>query len=251
MVSKLANGAVLSCEAIEENGLGYIPTFFQVEFEADRKTAHIISPKTDAFGAEPFTKSFLGSSLWSKGKGRSKNGSSYAYQLQMDFKANDTEVRVKMVEQGYRDVALEFRCTKGIPTKAITSKDSKSEYDTACSESMAKEVERVNPQVAIYIKMKLGELSVRDIKEAKQKYPEMFGCINRFRGNFPPIEEFIRSGGWKKSLTAQECGLFDYEEELSANRTLAELDPSGKFKEFFEAPGGPKEKLESCRLFSN
>ena len=61
----------------------------------DRKTAQVISPITEVFGAKPFEKSFLGSSLWSRGKGKSK-----MYQISLDLDSNDTEAKIVMKEQG-------------------------------------------------------------------------------------------------------------------------------------------------------
>ena len=101
---------VLSCEATKGNGRGWIPKAFQIDVSNDRKTANVISPVTDVFGAKPFEKSFLGSSLWSRGKGKSKMGEYYNYQLRLDLDSNDTEAKVVMTMQGYRDNELRFRC---------------------------------------------------------------------------------------------------------------------------------------------
>ena len=60
---------VLSCEATKGNGRGWIgPREFRIDLANDRKTTQVISPITEVFGAKPFEKSFLGSSLWSRGK---------------------------------------------------------------------------------------------------------------------------------------------------------------------------------------
>jgi hypothetical protein len=111
---------VLSCEATKGNGRGWIPKAFQIDVSNDRKTANVISPVTDVFGAKPFEKSFLGTSLWSRGKGKSKMGDYYNYQLRLDLDSNDTEAKVVMTMQGYptlnsirfdRESYLQFRCS--------------------------------------------------------------------------------------------------------------------------------------------
>ena len=65
---------VLSCEAKKGNGRGWIPREFQIDLADDRKTACVLSPVTEVFGAKPFEKSFFGPWLHSKGKGWSTAG---------------------------------------------------------------------------------------------------------------------------------------------------------------------------------
>ena len=112
---------VLSCEATEGNGRGWIPREFRIDLANDRKTAQVISPITEVFGAKPFKKSFLGSSLWSRGKGKSDKGDYYNYQLQLDLDSNDTEARIRMTMQGYRDNELQFRCVTGGSNQLVAS----------------------------------------------------------------------------------------------------------------------------------
>ena len=70
----LGHAKVLSCDATKGDGKGWIPREFRIDLANDRKTAQVISPITEVFGAKPFEKSFLGSSLWSRGKGKSDRG---------------------------------------------------------------------------------------------------------------------------------------------------------------------------------
>lgn len=114
LVPLLSHAKVLSCEANKGNGRGWIPREFQIDLASDRKTARVISPVTEVFGAKPFEKSFFGSSLWSRGKGKSDRGDYYNYQLSLDLDLNDTEAKVVMTMQGYRDNELQFRCSEGI-----------------------------------------------------------------------------------------------------------------------------------------
>ncbi|MEC8485057.1 MAG: hypothetical protein VXY99_14670, partial [Pseudomonadota bacterium] len=102
---------VLSCEATKGNGRGWIPREFRIDLADDRKTAQVISPTTEIFGAKPFEKSFLGSSLWSRGKGKSKTGTHYNYQLKLDLDSNDTKAKIVTKQQGYRDIEVGFRCS--------------------------------------------------------------------------------------------------------------------------------------------
>ena len=117
---------VLSCEATKGNGRGWIPRAFRIDLADDRKTAQVISPTTEIFGAKPFEKSFLGSSLWSRGKGRSNMGDYYNYQLRLDLDSNDTEAKIVMKEQGYSDIEVGFKCVAG-ESKQLVVDDSTTE----------------------------------------------------------------------------------------------------------------------------
>ena len=66
-----------------------------IDLANDRKT-QVASPITEVFGAKPFEKSFLGSSLWSRGKGKSK-----MHQMALDLDSNDTEAKIVMKEQEF------------------------------------------------------------------------------------------------------------------------------------------------------
>jgi hypothetical protein len=129
---------VLSCDATKGNGRGWIPKAFQIDVSNDRKTANVISPVTDVFGAKPFEKSFLGSSLWSRGKGKSKMGDYYNYQLRLDLDSNDTEAKIVMTMQGYRDNELQFRCVAGGSNQLVT--DDSTTVQTRDTESNATRV---------------------------------------------------------------------------------------------------------------
>jgi hypothetical protein len=150
---------VLSCEATKGNGRGWIPTAFQIDVSNDRKTANVISPVTDVFGAKPFEKSFLGSSLWSRGKGRSTKGDYYNYQLRLDLDSNDTEAKVVMTMQGYRDNELQFRCV-AVGSNQLVADDSTT-VETRDTESNSTRVIELQSQNAkLYLDFKQKKLVI-------------------------------------------------------------------------------------------
>ena len=121
--SMIGQAKVLSCDVSKGDGQGWIPQSFKIDLSRDRKTAKVISPVTATFGAKPFEKSLFGSSLWSRGKGKSDRGDFYNYQLQLDLHSNDTQARMKMTNQGFRDIEVNFRCSAdSIATTQSTAK---------------------------------------------------------------------------------------------------------------------------------
>ncbi len=237
---------VLSCEATKGDGLGWIPSEFQMNLANDRKTARVISPITEAFGAKPFKKSFIGSDLWSRGKGKSKSGDYYNYQFQLGLDSNDTYAKIVMKEQGYKDIEVEFLCSENIRQVEGDSRvklTAQNKTVPPCSYDTAKELEKLNPQ-SFYVKLKLGLIDLRELQQSEKQVPDFFSCLDKFRGNFPPIREFIRSGAWKKPLTVTDCKIIDYKREIETSETLAQYDPI--YRKSYESVGGLKEKLESC-----
>ena len=102
-------GETFQCEmygdAVEK---GWLPATFTMEYAPD--LTEIISPVSPVFGTVDFEKGFLGSTLWARGKGKTKAGEFYNFEWQMDFKRRSGEMRLKMSMQGYRDTVGEGDC---------------------------------------------------------------------------------------------------------------------------------------------
>lgn len=118
MLSLNSAADTVSCTAEKRyTGRGWLPKYFEIELTADRSRGDIIEPKRQQFGQVPFEKSFVGSSMWARGKGTvtrgSQKGTFYNYTLQLDFKEGESEALVKMAMHGYHDVVQKYNCRSG------------------------------------------------------------------------------------------------------------------------------------------
>lgn len=99
---------ILTCDAHKGDAKGWIPRSFVVDLSDDRAKATIVEPIRDSFGAKPFEKAAFGSSLWSRGEGRSSHGKYYNYRFQLMFKNNDTDASIELQMPRYKPVKLYF-----------------------------------------------------------------------------------------------------------------------------------------------
>lgn len=105
----------MTCNAYKGDGKGWIPEIFTIDLAEDRASAKVIEPVRDTFGANTFKKGLFGSDLWSRGKGKSKDGDYYNYQFQLVFDDNDSKARIVLSMQGYHPLTLRFNCAPGNP----------------------------------------------------------------------------------------------------------------------------------------
>ena len=113
VLTENSNAKILTCDAYKGDAKGWIPESFVVDLSEDKAKATIIEPVRDSFGAKPFEKAIFGSSLWSRGKGKSKRGDYYNYQFQLIFKNDDTNASIELTMHKYHPLKLYFNCRAG------------------------------------------------------------------------------------------------------------------------------------------
>ena len=171
----------VSGEAVYKN---WAPSSFVMNFEPD--LTEIVSPVGENFGAKPFKKGFLGSSLWSRGRGKTRSGMLYNYQWQMDFSPRTGDVVLQIEMQGYHPMVAKGSCfsesgrtsslgdSSGswVPTVGIIETKSSSgarasfssdliQIDFTRSEWLRETVQEVRRKFGSYERIKVIELAIQ------------------------------------------------------------------------------------------
>jgi hypothetical protein len=226
LLVSVAEAKVLSCKAdIGEDSKGWIPDRFVIDISDDRELIEVLNPVTDVFGAKAFEKAFIGSSYWSRGKGKSKQGETYNFQLQLSLKENDSRYSMELSMQGYNPLRMKGSCSEsGSGGSAATSKQGSSVSVSAqeCAQVFGGMDDSIAKLLFAYLKLGLvdPDQSLSDLRSS----PVLAACIDKSRGAFPPIQQFIQQGQWKRPLSGAECKDLGWPEVLHVERTLAELD---------------------------
>lgn len=226
LLVSVAEAKVLSCKAdVGEDSKGWIPDGFAISISDDRELIEVLNPVTDVFGAKAFEKAFIGSSYWSRGKGKSKMGEQYSFQLQLSLKQNDSRYSMELSMQGYNPLRMKGSCSEsGSGGSAATSMQGSSVSVSAqeCAQIFGGMDDSMAKLLFAYLKLGLvdPEQSLRDLRSS----PVLESCIDKGRGAFPPIREFIERSQWKRPLSGAECKDLGWPGVMRGERKLAELD---------------------------
>jgi len=232
----------INCQADSgQNSKGWIPQEFSLNIADDRKIAQVLRPKLEIFGAKDFEKGIFGGDFWARGEGRSKNGSYYRYQIQLVLKNNDSRYRVTLKEQGYRDLSVEGSCFVGVmrsspsssssPT-GLTSNPNVNRQD--CAPFIGSHPNA--PSSIFYAFLKLGlidpDQSLKDLNAS----PVLEQCINKFRGDFPEMRNFIAGRLYEKPLSATECKTINWDSRFATDLTLSKFDAKYRDESWNKSP---------------
>jgi hypothetical protein len=215
----------LNCSADQgENSKGWIPSQFLLDIADDREVIRVLNPRLDIFGSKDFEKAFIGSSYWARGKGKSRSGEYYNFQLQLDLSDDDSRYKIKLIQQGFHDLNMKGSCRSGSP---IASNDAIHAQSTAVTDQQCLKIfgfAEKGVSTTFYAKLKLRLVDPQVALKELDSSPVLEACINKFREGFPTIRSFIQDGKWKSPLSASDCKIIDYEKRFGVMKTLASMD---------------------------
>lgn len=225
-----------------EDSKGWIPDRFSLSISDDRQLIEVLNPITDVFGAKSFEKAFIGSSYWSRGKGKSSRGEFYNFQLQLSLKDNDSRYSMELSMQGYNSLRMKGSCSTSDVSPSMSSSRSGSSVDVSaqdCSKIFGPAGEGFVKLTYAYLKLGLID-PAQSLKELKTS-PVMEACIDKGRGSFLPIREFIQRNEWKRPLSAGDCREIGWPQITQLDRTLAKLDETFRTTAW---EGSPKKAVD-------
>ena len=230
-----AIGKTITCSVDDgEDSKGWIPDSFTLDISDDRQVIEVIEPRLEVFGSKDFEKAMFGSNYWSRGKGKAQSGQTHNFQLQLSLKDDDSKYWVELSLHQYRPIRVKGTCSEGGDNSSVN----RGMYDRDTAKSISKEecgelLNDSNPQFTVYGGLKLRKITPREVETIMKASPVMEACIDKFRGDFPPIRQFIRTGEWETPLSAKECKAIGYAKEAGLYEMLAKFDE--EFRKAYEA----------------
>ncbi|MDB3998647.1 hypothetical protein N9448_03420 [Litorivicinus sp.] len=230
-----ALGKTITCDVDPgEDSKGWIPDSFTLDVSDDRQLIGVIEPRLEVFGSKDFEKATFGSSYWSRGKGKAQSGQTHSFQLQLSLKDDDSKYWVELSLHQYRPIRVKGTCSEGGDTSSVN----RGMYNRDTAKNISKEecgelLNDSNPQFTVYGGLKLRKIAPREVETIMRASPVMEACIDKFRGDFPPIRQFIKTGEWKTPLSATECNAMNYTQEAGLYEMLAKFD--AEFGKIYEA----------------
>lgn len=235
MGSSGAIGKTITCSVDSgEDSKGWIPDSFTLDISDDRQVIEVIEPRLEIFGSKDFEKATFGSNYWSRGKGKAQSGKTHNFQLQLSLKDDDSKYWVELTVNQYLPIRVKGTCLEGGETSSVN----RGKYDRNTAENVSDQecgqlLNDSNPQFTVYGGLKLRKISPRDVKAFLKASPVTEVCINKFKGEFPPVLEFIRTEAWKTPLSAKECKAIGYSKEAGLYEMLIKYDE--EFRKIYEA----------------